>query len=154
MENVDGARFAAISGDLAGLEEIFALKMLSHALASPNTDCRQTGAQISCDGGRAGYLFNTTIEGIDQADVILLIGTNPRTEAAVLNARIRSGVSSGRISVGLVGEKVDLSYEYDHLGEGPQTLVDILGGKNSFSETLKAAKNPMLILGEGATARR
>jgi len=153
MENVDGNRFAAISGDLAGVEEVFALKMLSSFLGSPNTDCRQSGAQISSDGGRAGYLFNTTIEGIDRADVVLMIGTNPRLEAAVLNARIRAGVSSGRLNVALVGEQVDLSYDYEHLGEGPQTLVDILSGKHGFSETLKTASNPMLILGEGAVTR-
>ena len=153
METVDGAHFAAISGDLAALEEVYALKMLSHSLASSNTDCRQTGARLSGENGRAGYLFNTTIEGIDRADAILMIGTNPRTEAAVLNARIRAGVSCGRISVGLVGKQVDLSYEYDYLGEGPQTLVDILGGKIGFSEVLKGARNPMLILGEGAISR-
>lgn len=153
MEHVEGRRFAAISGDLAAVEEVFALKLLSESLGSPNMDCRQGGCSLSVDGGRAGYLFNTTIEGIDQADAILLIGSNPRTEAAVLNARIRAGVSQGRINVGLVGTKVDLSYNYDYLGAGPQTLVDILEGKHEFSEILKSASHPMLIIGEGATAR-
>ncbi len=116
-------------------------------------DCRQGSCSLSRDGGRAGYLFNTTIKGIDKADAILLIGTDPRSEAAVMNARIRRGVSCDRIKVGMVGVKTDLSYEYEYLGEGPQTLVDLLEGKNTFSGTLKQAKNPMLIIGEGALGR-
>ena len=153
METVEGKRFAAIAGDLAAVEEVYALKMLSEYLGSPNMDCRQQNCAISTDGGRAGYLFNTTIEGIDAADAILLIGTNPRTEAAVMNARILTGVNVGRLQVGLVGTQVDLSYDYEYLGAGPQTLVDILEGKNPFSDVLKSAANPMLIIGEGATAR-
>ena len=153
MNNVDGNRFAAIAGDQAAVEEIFALKTLSDYLGSPHTDCRSENCSLSLDGGRAGYLFNTTIKGLDRADVILLIGTDPRREAAVLNARIRRGVSTGQTRVGLVGTKVDLSYDHDYLGAGPQTLVDILEGKHEFSEVLKAASHPIVIIGEGAIAR-
>ena len=154
MKNIDGRRFAAISGDLAAVEEVFALGMLSEYIGSANKDCRQRGELLSAAfGGRAGYLFNSTIEGLDQADVILLVGSDPRTEAAVLNARIRAGINSGRLRVGLVGAPTDLSYEYDYLGDGPQTLVDILGGQNSFGDLLREASNPMLILGESAIAR-
>ena len=116
MSNVDGNRFAALSGDLAAVEEVFALKTLSKFLGSPHTDARKAGCSLSLDGGRASYLFNTTIEGIDQADVILLIGTDPRSEAAVMNARIRRGVAVGQTRVGLVGTEVDLSYDHDYLG--------------------------------------
>ena len=82
-------RIGAIAGDLAGAEEMFALKDLLARLGSRNFDCRQDGAKLDPRLGRASYLFNTTIEGIEQADAILLVGTNPRLEAAVLNARIR-----------------------------------------------------------------
>ena len=68
---------------------MFALKMLLDQLGSPHRDCRQLGAKLHPQHGRSSYLFNSTIAGVDKADVILLIGTNPRTEAAVLNARIR-----------------------------------------------------------------
>ncbi len=153
METVSGERFAAIAGDLAAVEEVFALKMLTQALGSPHMDCRQENCSLGHDGGRAGYLFNSTIAGIDRADALLLIGTDPRTEAAVLNARIRRGVSADRLRVGLVGGKVDLSYDYEYLGDGPQTLVDLLEGKHAFSEVLKAASFPMLIIGEGALDR-
>ena len=78
----------AIAGDLAAAEEMFALKLLAEQLGSPNIDCRQDGAKLDPALGRATYLFNSTIAGIDQADAILLVGTDPRHEAPVLNARI------------------------------------------------------------------
>ena len=82
-------RIGAIAGDLAGAEEMFALKDLLTRLGVKNLDCRQDGAKLDPALGRASYLFNSAIAGIEQADAILLIGTNPRLEAAVLNARIR-----------------------------------------------------------------
>ena len=88
MQGLDGARFGAIAGDLAAAEEMFALKLLADALGSPNIDCRQDGAKLDPALGRATYLFNSTIDGIDQADAFLLVGTDPRLEAPVLNARI------------------------------------------------------------------
>jgi NADH-quinone oxidoreductase subunit G len=80
---------AALIGDLASCEEIFALKSLMAALGVKNLDCRQDGSVLGERGGRAGYLFNSTIAGIEEADAILIIGANPRREAAVLNSRIR-----------------------------------------------------------------
>ena len=88
LKGLDGKRFGAIAGDLAAAEEMFALKLLADQLGSPNIDCRQDGAALDPAHGRATYLFNSTIAGIDQADAILLIGTDPRHEAPVLNARI------------------------------------------------------------------
>ncbi len=86
---LDGERIGAIAGDLAAAEEMFALKLLAGSSARPIIDCRQDGAKLDPALGRASYLFNSTIEGIEQADAILLVGTNPRLEAPVLNARIR-----------------------------------------------------------------
>jgi NADH-quinone oxidoreductase subunit G len=74
--------------------------------------------------GRASYLFNATIAGIERADALLIIGSNPRREAAVLNARIRKRWRAGKFPVALIGEKVDLTYPYDYLGAGPDTLAD------------------------------
>src|SRR6476660_7838004 len=82
-------KIGAISGDLAAVEEIYALKLLMASLGSKNTDCRQDGAALDPALGRASYIFNPTIEGIEQADAVLIIGANPRFEASVLNARIR-----------------------------------------------------------------
>jgi NADH-quinone oxidoreductase subunit G len=146
-------RIAAIAGDLAGAEEMFALKDLLARLGCRNIDCRQDGAKLDPKLGRASYLFNSTIEGIDQADVVLLIGTNPRVEAAIVNARIRKRWRQAGIPVGLIGQQEDLTYPYDYLGGGPQTLAEVVEGKHSFAGVLKAAKRPMVVVGAGAAAR-
>ncbi len=116
LKAANPARIGAIAGDLAGAEEMFALKDLFSRLGARSFDCRQDGARLDPALGRASYLFNSTIEGIDQADAILLVGTNPRLEAAVLNSRIRHRWRQGGLAVGLIGEKADLTYPYEHLG--------------------------------------
>ena len=155
LKGLDGARFAAIAGDLAASEEMFALKLLAAELGSPNIDCRQDGAKLDPALGRASYLFNSAIAGIDQADAVLQVGTNPRHEAPVLNARIlkRTRQAHVKIPVGLIGAEVDLTYAYDYLGAGPETLAKIADGSHPFVNTLKEAERPMLILGQGALAR-
>jgi NADH-quinone oxidoreductase subunit G len=146
-------RIAAIAGDLAGAEDMFALKDLLARLGCRNLDCRQDGAKLDPKLGRASYLFNSGIEGIEQADAILLIGTNPRLEAALVNARIRKRWRQAGIPVGLIGQRVDLTYPYEYLGSGPQTLAEVLDGRHSFAGVLKAAKRPMVIVGTAAAAR-
>jgi NADH-quinone oxidoreductase subunit G len=151
-KGLTGARIAAIVGDTADCESMIALKDLMVALGSPNIDCRQDGARIG-DGARAGYLFNTTIAGIDDADAILLIGTNPRWEAPIINARIRKNFLNGGLKIGVVGPQIDLTYKTDYLGAGPDTLAEIAAGSHAFCEVLKNADRPMLIVGQGALAR-
>jgi NADH-quinone oxidoreductase subunit G len=155
LKGLDGDRFAAIAGDLVGAEELFALKLLAQELGSPHIDCRQDGAKLDPALGRATYLFNSTIEGIEQADAILLIGTNPRLEAAVLNARIRKRFrqTQERLAIGLIGEEADLTYAYDYLGAGPETLAAIADGSHGFAAKLAKAERPLLILGQAALAR-
>ncbi|KZK82068.1 NADH-quinone oxidoreductase chain 3 [Pseudovibrio sp. Ad13] len=148
-----GVKTAAIAGDLATVEEMFALKALMESVGSANMDCRQDGAQLDPSLGRTTYLFNSSVEGIEDADAILLVGANPRVEAPVLNARIRKVWRHGGAKVGLIGQPADLTYDVDYLGAGPDTLADLASGKNAFAEVLKNAKNPMIIVGEGAIAR-
>jgi NADH-quinone oxidoreductase subunit G len=143
----DAKKIGAIAGDLACAESMKATLDLFRALGSPNTDCRADGAQIG-GGARASYLFNSTIAGIDDADAILLIGSNPRLEAPVLNARIRKAWLRGA-EVGVIGEGSDLTYEYQHIGAASKSLSDL--GK--FADTLKQAERPMVIVGAGALAR-
>ena len=152
LKGVPGSRIAAIAGDLADAEAMVALKDLMAALGSPHLDCRQDGAKLdpSC---RAGYLFNTTIAGIEQADALLLIGTNPRWEAPLVNARIRKRWLMGGFRVAAVGAEFDLTYKTERLGATPQTLAELAQGAHPFAEILKAARHPMLILGMGALAR-
>ncbi len=152
LEGVDGGRLAAIAGDLADCEAMMALKDLMAALGSTNTDCRQDGARLdaSC---RAGYLFNTTIAGIEAADACLLIGTNPRREAPIINARLRKRYLSGELDIGVVGELEELTYKYSYLGDNPEVLDKIVSGHHEFAEVLNSADRPMLILGQGALVR-
>ena len=146
-----GDKTAAIAGDLVCAEGQFALKGLMDALESPHVDCRQDGAKIS--GPRGNYLFNASIAGIEEADALLLIGSNPRLEAPVLNARIRKRYLAGNFPIASIGEAVDLTYKAEFIGAGADTLADLLAGKQSFADTLKNANNPMIIIGQGALTR-
>ncbi len=152
LQGLNGDRIAAIAGDLCDAESMMALKDLMAGLGSPNLDCRQDGAKID-PACRAGYLFNTTIAGIEQADCALLIGTNPRWEGALVNARLRKRFLMGGFKVGLIGQQVDLTYPYDYLGAGPDSLAEIAEGRGAFAEVLQSAERPMLILGMGAITR-
>ena len=141
------ARIGALVGDLASVEEMFALKGLMDKLGAANVDCRQDGAKLDPKLGRAAYLFNSTVAGIDEADAIMIISSNPRLEAPVLNARIRKRWLKGDCLIGVVGEKADLTYGYNYLGAGPEALA-------AFAEHPPANKTkPMFILGAGALAR-
>jgi NADH-quinone oxidoreductase subunit G len=153
LKSTAPARIGAIAGDLAGAEEMFALKDLLTRLGARNLDCRQDGSKLDPALGRASYLFNSGIDGIDRADAILLVATNPRLEAAVLNARIRRRWRQGNLALALIGEAADLTYPYDYLGAGPQTLQDVAEGRHSFAGVLREAKRPMVVLGAGAAAR-
>ena len=144
---------AAIAGDLACAESMKALKDLLGKIGSPHMDCRQDGAKIDASS-RANYLFNSTVAGIDQADMILLIGTDPRLEAPVLNARILKAQRQNGARIGVIGPKADLTYPYDYLGAGPATLKDVLDGKGEFAEAFLKAERPMIVLGQGALARK
>jgi len=146
------SRIAALAGDLMGCESMFALKMLMQNLSVANLDCRQDGADYDVST-RAAYVMNSGINGIDQADAILLIGTNPRIEATLINARIRKRWMRGGCRVGMIGAAVDLGYPYRPIGNTPSALQDLIAGKHAFAEILKNAKNPIVILGAGALAR-
>jgi NADH-quinone oxidoreductase subunit G len=152
LEGVDGKKVAAIVGDQCDAEAMVALKDLMAALGSPHVDCRQDGAKLEA-GARAGYIFNPGIRGIDQADAILLVGTNPRVESPVLNARIRKRFLSGRCAIASIGPMADLTYAVERLGAGPATLRELVDGKVGFFDKLKGAKNPLIIIGMGALAR-
>src|SRR4029078_6297779 len=150
---VSGSRIGAIAGDVAAVEEIYARKDLLTGLGVVNFDCRQDGAALDPRAGRASYLFNAGIAAIEDADALLLARSNPRHEAAVLNARIRKRWRKGSFPVGLVGERADLTYSYEYLGAGPQILADIAAGQHEFSAALKRAQHPLVIVGMGALAR-
>ncbi|MGY3490077.1 NADH-quinone oxidoreductase subunit G [Bradyrhizobium sp. USDA 4011] len=148
----DGKRIGAIAGDLAAVDEMYALKELLAKFGSVNLAV-QGGDAFDAKAGRGSYIFNPTIAGIDQADAILIIGSHPRKEAAVLNARIRKRWRTGGLKVGMIGAKADFTYEHDYLGAGTDTLADLVAGKHSFADVLKNAKNPIILVGPGAYTR-
>lgn len=152
VTDASGLRLAALAGDTADCESMLALKDLMTALGSPNTDCRQDGATLD-PNVRASYLFNTTIAGIEDADVILLIGTDPRKEAPILNARIRKRFRAGGVKIGVIGEAANLTYDYDHLGDTADVIAKIADGSHPFVDVLKNAERPMLVIGMAALSR-
>lgn len=152
LKNIKGDQIAGLVGDMADLESIVALKDFLKSFDSPNMDCRTDGSKFDTSN-RAGYLFNSTIAGIDKADAILLVGTNPRYEGTLVNARIRKNWLENRIPVGVIGEQVDLTYPYEHLGISPLDLEELMGKRSGFAKTLKDAKKPIIIVGAGAFNR-
>ena len=149
----NAGRIGVIAGDLADAESMkAALDLFRGKLGIASLDCRQDGAQIG-GGVREEYLFNATIAGIDEADAILLIGTNPRLEAPVLNARIRRAWVSRGVPVAMIGTAADLTYPVEHLGDTAAAIASLSKSKKGFAEKLKAAKRPMVIVGSGAFAR-
>jgi len=140
-------RIGILLGDLVSAEEAFAIKDLALKLGVANIDCRQDGTSLGEHGGRAGYLFNSSIAGIEEADAIMLIGCNPRIEAPVLNARIRKRLSKGGCIIGVIGEQADLTYNYTYLGAGPDSLAEMINHPPA------KAQKPLFIIGQGALAR-
>ena len=140
-------KIGAIAGDLAAVEDMFALKALIAALGSANLDARQDGTKLHPKFGRASYVLNAGIAGIEDATSLLIIGSNPRREAPILNARIRKRWLRGDFKISLIGEKVDLTYAYDYLGAGPETLADVVKSAQA------AGGKPMVLVGQGALAR-
>ena len=142
---------AALAGDLADAESQFALKGLMQAVGAKHMDCRPAGSVMS--GPRANYIFNSSIDGIEDADALLIVGSNPRLEATVLNARIRKRWRMGNFPIAVIGEDVDLTYTTTYLGSDAKALAKLASGKLEFFDVLKAAQRPMIILGEAAFAR-
>ena len=138
-------KIGAIVGELACVESMKALKDLMTALQSPNLDCR-SNANWQPPRERGGYLFNTKIANISKADAVLLIGTNPRAEASIINAFIFMRWNKHNIPVGLLGVESKQPYAYEFLSNNPAALASL----GDFEKKLEAAENPMIILGEGA----
>ncbi|PVM88892.1 NADH-quinone oxidoreductase subunit G [Caulobacter radicis] len=145
-------RIGVIAGDLQDAESLKATKDLFTALGVKNLDARQDGAALGA-GPRESWLFNSTIAGIEDADVVLFVGSNPRLEAPVLNARFRKQWIAGKTRFGVIGEQADLTFDYDYLGAGAKTLSGLAKAKNDFVAALKAAERPAIIIGQGAIAR-
>ena len=151
LQGVKGNEIRAVAGKLADAESMVALKDLMNRLGCGDLRHEAGFADLDADA-RSTYLFNSSLRGVDSADAILLVGTNPRKEAPVLNARLRAAAVSGT-PVALIGSEVDLTYQYDHLGEGPDALDALLKPASDWSKRLKAAAKPMVVIGAGVLCR-
>ncbi len=134
-----------VAGDLIEVEQAKAALDLARLLGVQNTDCRPQGAAYGTDGVRERYILNPTLMGVEEADALFLIGTDPRKEAAVWNARIRKAWLWNDLKVFVVGEASDLTYGYEHLGDGPDAITAIA--------KQKGFEKPMVVVGEGALIR-
>lgn len=152
LKGVSGDEIAAIVGDLADMEAMLALKDLMSSLGASRIEGRQDGAAIDASV-RSGYLFNTSIAGIEEADYLLLVGCDPRTEAPIINTRIRKAVRHLGLKVGNIGNAVDLTYKVEEFGDDATILKSVGTGRHDAAKALKAAKNPMIIVGQAALAR-
>tara|TARA_B100001248_G_scaffold51643_1_gene33604 strand:- start:2588 stop:4957 length:2370 start_codon:yes stop_codon:yes gene_type:complete len=143
---------AFLLGDFVDLETAYLTKKLADDLNIKTIECRQEGCKIPFNH-RSQFLFNSKIKGIDETDCILIIGSNIREEAAIINSRIRKNIVSKNIPIALIGNNVDLTYDYDYLGNDINIITDILNEKNPFSDELLRAKKPMVIIGQSVLNR-
>ncbi|KAI8822387.1 G subunit of NADH dehydrogenase [Fimicolochytrium jonesii] len=156
IKEVKADELVAIAGQLADAESLVALKDLFNRLGSENlrTDSRNVDKlPAGVADFRSNYVLNDTINGIEEADALLLIGTNPRHEAPIVNTRIRKAYLTNNLNVGVVGAAPDLNYEFDHVGDEVGALEGLVSGKHAFFETLKSAKKPLIVVGSAVFER-
>jgi len=149
LTNASADRIGVIAGDLQDAESMKAALDLFRGSGVANLDCRQDGTVLGA-GPRESWLFNSTIAGIEAADAILLVGTNPRVEAPVLNARFRRMWVGGHTRFGVIGEAANLTYRHDYLGVGASTINGLADSDSDFIKTFKAAERPAIVVGQGA----
>lgn len=137
-----------VAGKLSDAESMMALKDFLNRMGSNNVWCESNVGNPDADL-RYRYLMNSGISGLEKADVFLLVGTQPRVEAAMVNARIRKTVKATGAKVGYIGPPTDFNYDHKHLGTGPETLLEIAEGRHPFFSAISNAKNPAIIVGAG-----
>ncbi|XP_047315600.1 NADH dehydrogenase [ubiquinone] iron-sulfur protein 1, mitochondrial-like [Impatiens glandulifera] len=153
INKVKGEEIVGIAGRLSDAESMMALKDFLNKMGSNNIWCEGNGTRPNADF-RSGYLMNTSIGGLEKADLFLLVGTQPRVEAAMVNARIRKTVLATQAKVGYIGPPTDINYAHKHIGTSPETLKEIAEGRHPFSSDLQNAKNPVIIVGASVFERQ
>lgn len=152
MNSLSGDEMAGIIGENMDLEAITAFRDLFYKLGCENIESRRHSPATNADF-RGNYLMNSKITGVEECDLLLFVGCNPRLENPVLNARVRKMQTNYGLKVGLVGSVDYITYEFEHLGNSTKTLEDILSGNHHFSKDLDNAKLPMIIVGSHALQR-
>lgn len=155
IRNSPKDKIAAVAGKLVDAEQLVAVKDLLNTLGSELTCTEQSFPNSDGTSGidfRSNYLLNNSLQACEDADLVLLVGTNPRYEAPLLNTRLRKGYVHKEQDIALIGPKVDLSYNYEHLGSNASVLNEIASGNHPFAKRLKSAKRPLIIVGAEALA--
>jgi NADH dehydrogenase (ubiquinone) Fe-S protein 1 len=154
LTTVQPNEVGAIVGGQVDAESLVALKDFINNIGSEAL-CTEEIFPMDAAGTdlRSNYLLNTRIAGVEEADLLLLIGTNPRFEAPLYNTRIRKSWLHNDLKIAVVGPKLDLKYDYEHLGDSTQILDDLASGKHPFNKTLYAAKHPLIVVGSSTLQR-
>ena len=152
LDSTPADRMAAIAGGLVDAESLVALKDLMNRLGCETLTTEEAFPMDSADL-RSNYLLNTTIAGIEEADLVLLIGTNPRYEAPIVNSRLRKCWIHNELNVGYVGPKVDLTYDVEHLGDNVDIVAKLADGTHPFAKKLAQAKRPVVVVGSECLQR-
>ena len=149
INNLKPSEIAGHLGDMISIENTFAFKKFLESIKVSNFDFREKKFFIN-PGNKQNYIFNSSIQGIENADLILLVGCNPRYEATMVNARIRKSFLHNKTKIYSIGDPGDLTYDYTIIGNNTKIIKDIIEGKDNFTDKIKSAKNPMIIIGESA----
>jgi NADH-quinone oxidoreductase subunit G len=149
LNETENSQIAGHLGDLVSLETTLAFKKFFELLQSKNLEFREKKFYIN-PKDKMNYLFNSSINGIEKSDLILLIGCNPRHEATILNARIRKAFTKNKTPIFSIGDPGDQTYEYKIIGDNTQTIKDIIEEKHDFNKVFNNAKKPLIIIGESA----
>ena len=143
-------KIAGITGDLTNMETLYIVKeFFQKTIKSENLESRSDDFYVNNDN-RQNYIFNSTINGIEESDLIILVGTNPRYEATILNARIRKSFVKNKTEIYSFGDIGDITYPYKILENKTETIKDIIENKNEISDKIKNAKKPIVIIGQSA----
>ena len=149
IKNIDPNQIGGHVGDMVNLENALAFKKFFSILGSKNLEFREKKYYIN-PKEKMNYIFNTSIKNIEDSDLILLIGTNPKHEATILNARIRKAFVKNNLSIFSIGNPGDLTYEYKIVGNTTEDIKNIINQKSEFSKKLLSSKKPLVIIGESA----
>lgn len=149
MKDLKGSEIAGLVGDMADMESMMALKDLMAGMGSKRIESRVDGTMTDASN-RAGYVMNSGLYGVEEADTLLIVGADPRQEASVFNSRIRKAVRHMGLKVANIGPKADLTYAVEELGDDLSVLTAILDGKHDYAKTLASAERPMIIVGQAA----
>ena len=136
-------------GDMVNMETALGFKKLFKIFKSKNIEFREKNFYIN-PSEKMNYIFNSSISGIEESDLILLIGTNPRYEATILNARIRKAFVQRKVPIFSIGNPGDLTYDYNIIGSKTDDIKKIINNENDISKKILLAKKPIIIIGESA----